>query len=937
MSRLVRALVVTVVAGLLAVFLTAGAAAATPRVDDPCLNNPSQLCDPPDPAQSELLPVNRWADSTGAMHGRLETFDFPEKVQRYGTYPVLMSVGNAMWSGATSMTSAAIRMDILDSAGQAADNAAAKLGRSLMTSGILALVAVIALIVPMWRAARGQGGSPWGQFGKVGAIVGLFAVMVVGAGNSTTSASGEFQPGAFSPGWWVVTTNNVIAQVASAPAAALTVGDAGAGFTYDESAKGELSCYQYVGYLKDRYQTSNPANRMESSVPLVMSGMWEATGLQVWATSQFGADNPYGDYSYCRLLEQFAGTPAAEQRSITLAASDDPVADANVSSLKSLAWETAENVQQDRTMVAWAVCRPNGSGAWNAAPGWGNISGTYRDGDGQVEGDCAEWWGSAASFQEDAGATFDDEDSAFEFKNAEVIYNDVSDTRARNYLLTLQGQTGGGVTSSLAMVYAYMFSSLVILVVFGVIALAIILAKVAALVMMIAVFFALLMALWPNSNKGSIGKYLGQYVGMALFVFGIQLVFAFMTLLTSMMVQAGADMFGGGAFITMIWTGFAPVVSVIVIHMVFVKFLKLPSPFSVTGAQHWGQAAAGGAIGGAVGAGVMNRLQRRGATMAMSGGRAAGRAMVSKATGGRFGKGRGAARAGMLTGAPATGAAAGGAAGARTETAKLVRARAGQRNGAAVQPEALDGAGVAAETQKLDRAARRRLATDAADERGAKNTVVGRYTEGLKARWSEIGQQFAGKSALGKTWQGTKGTVKTVAKVAGAGALVVGTGGMAVPVMAAVWGTKHALRVRAARGGAIDRFEAKKAADELAAAEAERKRAAADRAAGRAHVPSGASASVPPGAGAAHARAAARSNGESVRVPVRNPIPREAAPGQWGPAPVAVAVGGGAPPVSPAAPGPRRSAGSVEVTQPLPTSRRQAQGPRRGEKPFGRR
>lgn len=964
MSRLWRAVAATLIAGVMAVFLTAGAAVAGPRVDDPCLNNPSVLCDPPNPANSELLPVNRWADATGGMHGRLETFDFPEKVQRYGTYPVLMSMGNSMWSGATSMTSAAIRMDILDTAGQAADNAAGKLGSSLMSSGILALVAVVALMVPMWRAARGQGGAPWSQLGKVGAIVGLFALMVTGASASTTSADGQFQPGAFSPGWWVVTTNNVIAQVASAPAAALVVGDVGAGYSYSDGSTGELSCKQYTDYLKGRYQSAHPGNRMESSVPLVMSGMWEATGLQVWSTSQFGADNPYGDFAYCRLLEQFAGTPAAEQRSITLAASGDPVAEPGVSNLKSLAWETAENVQRDRTMVAWAVCRPNGSGGWTVAPGWGSLKGTYRDSAGQVAGDCQEWWGNAAAFHSDAGTTFDDEDSAFEFKSPDVIFNDVPDTRARNYLLTLQGHTGGGVTSSLAMVYAYVFSSLVMLVVFGIIALAIILAKVASLVMMIAVFFALLMALWPNGNKGGIGKYLGQYVGMALFVFGIQLIFAFMTLLTSMMVQAGADMFGGSHFITMIWTGFAPVISVIVIHMVFTKFLKLPSPFSVTGAQQWGSAAAGGAVGGAIGAGLSSRVQRmrmRSAYALKRQGERAGQRALGAVTGGKLGRGRGFGRKGALVaGSAAAGAGVGAAAGGNAAF------RPGRRGAPAAAP-ALDGGApeVTAKPGFLqsridpELKAQRKQARDAAQEAAAARpkgavqfagrTVRTPYREGLHARLDGVRSQFEGKTVrqgLGLMTNKARtsiaanlpadGAAKTAGKVAGAAALTVATGGMALPVMGAVWAAKripgavrgHVVANREAQRRAVDTFEAKRAAQELAAAK---------------QAPAGA----PVGAGAAHATAARRSNGESVAVgvPVRRSYRDMGLPG---------AVAGGGPVAGTAELPSTAPWEDVTVTAPVPATRAvprvqvgaepaltrrsvQGQPPRRGEKPFGRR
>ena len=764
MSRIWRAVVTGIFAVLAAVLLTAGAAAAAPapaaggvstdmEIDDPCLHNPSEMCAPPEPGDSDLLPVNRWVSATGQLHGRLGQDvwdDIAEKIQRNGTYPVLISLGNSMWSGGTSMASAAIRMDILDAAGQSADNAAGKLGSSLMSSGVLALVVVIALMVPAWRAARAQGAAPWAQFAKTGAIVALFTVMVAGAQASTT-VDGEFVPGRMSPGWFVTVTNDVIARVASAPAAALTIQDGGAGFSYDESAKGDLSCYQYVNTLKSDYTATNNIEAMESSIPLVMSGMWEATGLQVWAVSQFGAENPYGDFSYCRLLEQFSGTTPAEQRAITLRGSDDPVADGSASSLYSLAWQTSTSDQEDRTMVAWAQCRPNGAGGWQLADGWQRVSGDHRGEIQSIVDDCNEWWATPAAFNDEHGTAFDDRGSGFNYTNSETIYRDTDDIRVQNYLLTLQGHTGGGVTSSMAMVYSYVFSAMIMMVVFGMIAVAIIVAKIAALVMMVAVFFALLLALWPSSGKSSsIGKFFAQYVGMALFVFGIQLIFAFLTLITSMMVEAGNSMFGGGSVISMIWTGFAPVVGVIVLHMVFTKFLKLPSPFTLTGAQQWGQAAAGGAVGGAIGAGVMsrmNRVRRNSETALLRTGRRAGSNALGAMTGGKLGR-RGRGRAGALSSSvrPSVETAAGGVSSPGGRPLKAGRRV--PRDGAprpGFMQSRLD-----PELSKQRKAARDADRVAAAERPHGAVAIKGRtvrtpYREGLAARWRGVTEQYEGK------------------------------------------------------------------------------------------------------------------------------------------------------------------------------------------------
>ena len=907
MIRLVRTVVTTLVAVTVSVLLTAGGAQAKTLGDDPCVNDPTATCQPSPASESDLLPVNRWSEATGQFHARLGDMPWDDtmaKIQRGATYPALITLGNSMWSGATGMVSAAVRMDILDSAGQTADNAAASIGDSLVSSGLLALMAVIALMVPAWRAARGQGQGVWGAAAKTSATVALFVVMLSGAHASTTDAAGTFQPGFMSPGWFVTTTNSVLSSLASAPAAALvSKSSVGAGYTYAESSTGDLSCSQYVDRLKADYLASNPATWMQNSLPLVMSGMWEATGLKVWSVSQFGANNPYGDFEYCRMLEQFAGTSPAEQRSITMRASNNPnVAASNV---YSLAWAYSQDVQLDRSMVAWAQCRPGADkGSWNLAAGW-----EKADGHDTAPSDCNSWWTMAARFNDSHGDWFGDGQSVFDWDGTDHINSGSGDLQVKNYLLTLQGKTSGA-TASLAMVYAYVLSALIMLVVFGMVAISIIVAKVSALVMMLMTFLALLISLWPGNagKQGSIGKYFGQFVGMSMLVFGVQLIFAFLTLLTSILVKAGTDMFGdGAAVISMAWTGFAPVVAVIVLHQVFKKVLKMPSPFSVTGASQWGQAAAGGAVGAAAGGALMsrvNRLGRHGEQALITGARRAGGHALSTVSGGRFGRpGRGRDRSGALAVNPVD---AGG--GGHTTGTGKTNTRRGARNvwGAATAPER---EGTAAE-RRQQRLAERDAANAAALERGRKNTVVGRYKEGLRATWGWTAiKGKVGKEQLGERWgavreelvahpiktplRGAGKAAKAGLKVAGAGALVVGTGGLAAPAMAAVWGTRrargHLGNVRAGQQRAAQLWEAGAEIRELEAAKAaERER----------QWPTGA----PAGAGAAHVRASMtvtrtdrRQNGRTITVPSDNPVAAQDPPRQVSPVriPQAAAAGTG--------------------------------------------
>jgi len=829
-------------AAAFALTLSAGAAAAgVPAIQASAGQVATVGADTPQQDYEDLLPVNRWHDATTRLHSRLGQNawdDIDAKIQRNGTYPVLMSLGNSMWAGATSMTSAAVKMDVVAAAGETADKAAATVGNSLISSGIVALIAIIAIVSALWKAARGQGASPWMSMAKTVAIVGVFVAMMNGASASTTVA-GAFVPGTFSPGWFVVTTNEVIASLASAPAVALSVTDGSAGFTYAPDSTGDLSCREYVTYLKQQYAPGDAASKMTKSIPLVMSGMWEATGMEVWGAAQFGANNPYGDYMYCRLLELQAGETASQQRYLASKASNNPAAaytGDKASAVGSMAWQPSSGDEIDRMMVAWAECRPNPAGDWTLAAGWEKASSSNGI---ATSSSCKDWWTQNAAYLPGSGTAFDDKGSAFQWASSQdVLSGTVDAPEAGNFVLTLQGQDSASA-APLAMLYSYVASSLIMMVIFGMIAVAIVVAKITAIVMMVATVFVLLMSLWPGKDTSTVTKFFAKYVGMSLFVFGIQLIFALITLFTSVLIKAGNDMFGAGSMMAMIWTGMAPVIAVLAIHQIF-KLLKIPSPVSVSGAKQWGAAASGGALGGAAGGALgqgvsrqMNRMRYRNErSMMRAGEQGAGRAL-GLVSGGRFGAKKGAGRAGAM-GAAATAAPAAPVKGGKA------RGKQWGSNSEAPADVAGDGTPMAsradrkaeAAAQKAAATAENAAANAAATERGAKNTIVGRQVEGAKARITGAraafnerpvglrGQAAAGGRLVGRTAIGT-------AKIAGAAALVVGTGGAALPAVAAVWGRNRIVNAKrandTAREGAISTFPARQAADRLAAAkEAER-------------------------------------------------------------------------------------------------------------------
>ena len=95
----------------------------------------------------------------------------------------------------------------------------------------------------------------------------------------------------------------MIASLASAPAKAIA--DQGSVTEQTQDTGDPLSCSAFTANMRANYQDlylSGPAS-LGASVPLVMSQMWENTGLMVWVNSQFGAGNPYGPRVYCHVLE----------------------------------------------------------------------------------------------------------------------------------------------------------------------------------------------------------------------------------------------------------------------------------------------------------------------------------------------------------------------------------------------------------------------------------------------------------------------------------------------------------------------------------------------------------------------------------------------------------------------------------------------------------
>jgi hypothetical protein len=585
---------------------------------------------PPGAEKSPLLPVTRWSNATSAMHSRVDAGPIGlnlELIQRNTLQNGGMATGNFMWTTGAQLASFAIDFCILGSAGGAADNIGATIGNSLMKpeNGLLAGLVFVGIIGLLFAGHR-RGSILWKPIAMKAIIVACFIFMVVASGNThgggfqrpgeASPETGPYQPGPGSPGWIVTTLNNTVSSLASGPAAALAINPPPTG----PGASSATDCDNYVAQLKQEYKNTydNGTGKMSAGVPLILSGMWESTGLKSWRLAQFGSaegGDSMNNRTYCHLLEQNAGTPVS-----TFGGDPNSVQDIMSRSMRAVGakvpagtdvWNSAafvtggDNVQQDRSLIAWAACKMTG-GDPTQDSSWNTDDFNKGDKDHKATaGDCVKFFNNANPA--DTLDDFDWSDNGTDVTKRTTTGDQTAGPALNTFIQTLHGnQNAGGLMS----IFAYNISALGMLIVFGAMALAIIVAKTAMVIMIVVLFFMMLQALMPGSDMSKIGGAIKTLLGMNLFVFCIQLIFAFITVFTKLLQDVGTGMLGGESnLIGILWSGLAPLAAVGILHMMFTKVMKIPSPFSLSGGLSWGNAM-GAAAGGAAFAGMSSLLER---------------------------------------------------------------------------------------------------------------------------------------------------------------------------------------------------------------------------------------------------------------------------------------------------------------------------------------
>ncbi len=585
------------------------------------------------------LPINRWSGATSTQHSRLSLNLFnignlPDVVQRDFVVADAQALGNTFWKAGVGLTEAATRFCFADSVASTADGLTATIGKALTNGGLIAVVLVAAAILILVRLRRGDGTARH-QIVKIVVVLLVLAVMVNGAEQTHTDSNGQVSFGFGSPGWVLTHVYDAVSTVASAPAAALSgVADnlSFEGATQQKiDAEDPLACGNYVNNLRSDYRAaygSSGTSNMAATVPLALDSMWEQSGLTTYAYSQFGASNDYAPLVYCRLLEANANVTPAEQVAIT---DQTPAAASILSGSKdpggpntALAWASDQNLgaspndTTDESMVGWAACQTDSPSftpmEWSSSTGdpvtsqWSQVVNTGAQtssygGAGTVTPSlCQAFFDKPFNGFGPQGTAFEWPDNPTQISTAANPGNGSSYPGFADYVDTLHG-TSNGPAEMLSIMF--LISSTVDLVVFGLMAGAVLVAKFSLLFLMAFAAFFLLLSLWPGAAASSRLAGLAKHAfSMVLFVTGAQIILSIVAITTSIIMDTGTAVAGAGSFLSLLWMGIAPIAAIFIVHHLFKQVLKAPSPFKLSSAMAWGAAAGG------VGAGVASGLDR---------------------------------------------------------------------------------------------------------------------------------------------------------------------------------------------------------------------------------------------------------------------------------------------------------------------------------------
>jgi len=469
---------------------------------------------------SSDLPINRWSGAASTLHANLAggffgLSDLQSTIERSGLEQGALGVGNTLWRAATGLVAESTAFCIGDTIGLQINRITAAVGDAVFHSGLVAALIVVAVLLALWGSARGKP-QPWRRLVAPVFCLGLLIAMIAGSTDFTNN-NGQLEFGTMSPAWMVSKAFSVVGTVTSLPAEAFNAADRGLAPSNSATTgtADPFACAGYNNALIQKYDSAYPGGAYGAALPVGLDSMWESTGLGVYADTQFGTGNTYGQAAYCHLLEADAGTsPASQIKVIKTAAATAGggfTTLANQANPQALAFRDADTETSNalyRSEVGWAACRPTSSGTWTVAGGWATVKDPNSN--SVISPSlCAQWWSGTSTLSGTAlgwGGGL----SATSIGNATASHPNV-----QTFLLTF---IGASEVSGVAASVLYVLASLVVFVVFAALSLAVIVAKLALLILAMLAVVVVLLGIIPGSGTTNRGVKLAKHaLGFVVF------------------------------------------------------------------------------------------------------------------------------------------------------------------------------------------------------------------------------------------------------------------------------------------------------------------------------------------------------------------------------------------------------------------------------------
>ncbi|HEX6417272.1 MAG TPA: hypothetical protein VFZ77_02205, partial [Acidimicrobiales bacterium] len=322
---------------------------------DPCAGDAGQAI-----GQWDCLPFYRWADEADSFHSNFGRSEVTAPAMQ-SIVTLLFGIAGLMWRLLQWVTRTALAFDLFATvedgrstpvALQPLNDGFAAIARVVL-SGIGMTVLAVTVLVVIVRALR-DGATPVRDLARPLVCLGLLLFLL---SRAEPLPGGGAQVG--SPAWVAqrgVGMSNLVGDQISAAAPRRD------GAVPPDNV---LDCHHYVRRLRSSFdRDATTGGDLVGSVAFQpqlashMSALWEAAYLDLWVGAQFGRDPDLARRSYCRLLEDRAGVPPAEQAAITMAALSAAGAGTPPPGELGTAPFGRFNGDKDlrRGMVAWGVC-----------------------------------------------------------------------------------------------------------------------------------------------------------------------------------------------------------------------------------------------------------------------------------------------------------------------------------------------------------------------------------------------------------------------------------------------------------------------------------------------------------------------------------------------------------------------------------------------------